>query len=201
MLTGEAYGGFALPSTGSAVDRAVGQPVWGVWHTTLSRYFARPEAAQELKRMERLIRAEQREAEADRRAEERAKRAAQRRVKRQPVHAGSAAELPPVAAAGEARPAQPGSGRPIRRRNSAVLPISAEPPPARQGFSGFLDRKDAERAARVGRAPGQPATSVLDPDEWLDHQEQSARVDGDDARLAEVARLRAEWEAGSGGTR
>src|SRR6266508_2613099 len=33
-------------------------PDYGVRHTTLSRYFARPEAAKELKRMERLLRAE-----------------------------------------------------------------------------------------------------------------------------------------------
>ncbi len=91
------------------------------------------------------------------RAEERAKRAAQRRVKWQPVQASSAAEPP---AAGEARPAQPGSGRPIRRRNSVVLPTTPEPPPAREGFSGFLDRKDAERAGRVGAPPqGSPLTA------------------------------------------
>jgi hypothetical protein len=99
--------------------RAGGEPLrdlapdYGVWHTTLGRFFARPEAARELKRMQRLIRAEQREAEADRRAEERTQRAARRRVTQQPVPVSSAAEAPP-AAAGEARPAQPDSGRPIR---------------------------------------------------------------------------------------
>ena len=178
--------------------RAGGEPLrdlapdYGVRHTTLSRYFARPEAAKELQRMQRLIRTEQREAEADRRAEERAKRAAQRRAKQQPVHASSATEPPP--AAEEARPAQPGSGHPIRNPNGAVLPRTGQPAPARQGFAGYLDRKDAERAARVGRAPGQPANSFLDPEEWLDHQAKLAQLDGDQERLEEIARARAEWK-------
>jgi hypothetical protein len=103
--------------------------------------------------MQRLIRTEQREAEADRRAEERTQRAARRRVKRQPMQASRAAEP---------RPAQPGPGR---RATSVALRRTAEPPPAREGFSGFLDRKDAERAVRVGRGPGQPANSPLEPRE------------------------------------
>ncbi len=168
-------------------------PDYGVCHTTLSRYFARPEAARELKRVKRLIRAEQREAEADRRGEERAQRAAQRRGKQQPVQTSSAAEPPP--AAGEARTAQPDAGRPIRRPNSVAVPSPVEPAPAREGFSGFLDRKDAERAARVGRAPGQPRNSFLDPEEWLDHQATLAQLDGDRERLEEIERARAEWDA------
>ena len=189
-----------LPDQALFRRRAGGEPFrdlapdYGVSHTTLSRYFARPEAAKELKRIKRLIRVEQREAEADRRADERAKRAAQRRVKQQPVHASSAAE-PQAAAAGEARPAQPGSRRPLRRRNNVALPGTSERPPAGEGFAGFLDRKDAERAARFGRAPGQPATSFLDPEEWLDHHEKLARMDGNAERLEEIARARAEWDA------
>jgi hypothetical protein len=62
-------------------------------------------------------------------------------------------------------------------------------------------RNDAEREARFGRAPGQPTTSVLDPEEWLDHQERPARMDGKGERLEEIARARAEWEAGLGRTR
>jgi hypothetical protein len=170
-------------------------PDYGVSHTTLGRYFARPETAKELKRIRRLIRVEEREAEADRRAEERAKPAAQRRVKQQPVHTSSAAESPQAAAAAEARPAQPGSRRPIRRRNNIAPPGAAERPPAGEGFAGFLDRKDADRATRFGRAPGQPATSFLDPEEWIDHQEKLARMDGNAERLEEIAQARAEWDA------
>jgi hypothetical protein len=167
---------------------------YGVQHTTLGRYFARPEAAKELKRVKRLIKAEQREAEADRRAEARAERAARRRVKQQPPQASRTTE-PPAAAAGEARPAQPGPGRPTRRPNSVAVPRRVEPAPTRQGFPGYLDRIDAERAARVGRAPGQPANSVLDPEEWLDHQATLAERDGDQERFEEIARARAEWDA------
>jgi hypothetical protein len=52
-----------------------------------------------------------------------------------------------------------------------------------------------DRAARVGRAPGQPATSVLDPEEWLDHQAKLAQLNGDQERLEEIARARAMWDA------
>jgi hypothetical protein len=167
---------------------------YDVEHTTLSRYFARPEAARELKRVKRLIQAEQREAEADRRPEERAERKARRRVKQQPAQASRTTEPPPAAAC-EAQPAQPGAGRPIRRPNSVAVPSTAEPAPTREGYSGYLDRREAERAARVGRAPGQPADSFLEPEEWLDHQAKLAELDGDPERLEEIARARAEWDA------
>jgi hypothetical protein len=180
--------------------RAGGEPLrdlapdYGVQHTTLGRFFARPEAARELKRMQRLIRTEQREAEADRYAEERAKRAARRRVKQQPVQVSRAAaprRRPPA----RPGPARPGPGRPIRRPTSVALPGTAEPPPAREGFSGFLDRKDAERAARVGRAPGQPANSPLEPREWLEHQVQLAKVNRDPEGEALARQALAEWDA------
>ena len=117
----------------------------------------------------------------------------QRRAKQQPVQTSSAAEPPP--AADEARPAQPSSGRPIRRPTSVALPSTAEPPSARQGFAGFLDRKDAERAARVGRAPGQPANSFLEPREWLVHQLQLAKVNRDPEREAVARQALADWDA------
>jgi hypothetical protein len=154
-----------------------------------------PEAAKELQRIKRLILVEQREAEADRRADERAKRAAQRRGKQQPVHASSAAEAPQAAAAGEARPAQPGSDRPSRRRNNVALPETDQPPPAREGLAGFLDRKDADRATRFGRAPGQSRNSSLEPREFLEHQVQLAKVDGDRERIEEAERILREWDA------
>ena len=143
--------------------------------------------------MKRLIQAEQREAEADRRAEERAERTAQRRVKQQPPQASRTTE-PPAAAPGEAEPIQPDAGRPIRRPNSVAVPSTVQPAPIRQGFPGYLDRIDADRAARVGRAPGQPANSFLHPEEWLDHQATLAELNGDQERLEEIARARAEFE-------
>ena len=167
-------------------------PDYGVTHTTLARFFARPEAARELQRVKRLIRAEQREAEAARRAEERAQRTAERPVKQQPLQTSSAADPP---AAGEAPPAQPGSGRPIRTPTRVALPRPVGPAPTRQGFSGFLDRKDAERAARVGRAPGQSRNSFLEPREFLEHQVQLAKVDGDRERIEEAERILREWDA------
>jgi len=53
----------------------------------------------------------------------------------------------------------------------------------------------AKRAARVGRAPGQPANSFLDPEEWLDHQAKLAELYGDKERLEQIERARAEWDA------
>ena len=167
-------------------------PDYGVTHTTLARFFARPEAARELQRVKRLIRAEQREAEAARRAEERAQRTPERPVKQQPLQTSSAADPP---TAGEAPPAQPGSGRPIRTPTRVALPRPAGPAPTRQGFSGFLDRKDADRAARVGRAPGQPANNPLEPREWLLHQVQLAKVNRNPEREAIARQALADWDA------
>ena len=162
-------------------------PDYGLTHTTLARFFARPEAARELQRVKRLIRAEQREAEAARRAEERAQRTAERPVKQQPLQTSSAADPP---AAGEAPPAQPGSGRPIRTPTRVALPRPVGPAPTRQGFSGSLDHKDADRAARVGRAPGQPANSALEP-----HQVQLAKVNRNPEREAIARQALADWDA------
>jgi hypothetical protein len=58
-------------------------PDYGVSHTTLSRYFARPEVGKELKRAELLQRTEQRVAEARWRAEQKAERETQRRATQQ----------------------------------------------------------------------------------------------------------------------
>ena len=59
----------------------------------------------------------------------------------------------------------------------------------------MLDRKDAERAARVGRAPGQSRNSFLEPREFLEHQVQLAKVDGDRERIEEAERILREWDA------
>ena len=61
-------------------------PDYGVSHTTLSRFFARPEAGRELKRAERLHRAGQKASEADFRAQQRAAEArfrAERKAERE----------------------------------------------------------------------------------------------------------------------
>jgi hypothetical protein len=57
-------------------------PNYGVSHTTLSRYFARPEVGNQLKRAEQLHRAEQRAADARFRAEQKAEAEAQREARR-----------------------------------------------------------------------------------------------------------------------
>jgi hypothetical protein len=66
-------------------------PDYGVSHTTLSRFFARPEARKELKRAEQLHRAEQRAADVRFRAEQhaaearlRAEQQAEREARRRP---------------------------------------------------------------------------------------------------------------------
>jgi len=53
-------------------------PDYHVWPTTLSRYFARPGIAKQVKQAEQLLRAEQRAAEARWRAEQKAEREARR---------------------------------------------------------------------------------------------------------------------------
>ena len=85
----------------------------------------------------------------------------------------------------------------VHSRVSSVLPITVGPPSdAGYGETAFLKGRDAERVAGTGRAPGQPARSVFDPEKWLDHQETFARLDGDVERLAQVLQAGAEWEAG-----
>jgi hypothetical protein len=77
--------------------RAAGEPLrdlardYGVRHTTLSRYFRRPEVVKQLKRADQLNRAERRVAEARWRAEEKAEREARRLAKQQQVAAGKRA--------------------------------------------------------------------------------------------------------------
>jgi hypothetical protein len=58
-------------------------PDYDVWHTTLSRYFARPEVAEQLEQARKQLRAEERAAEARRRAEQKAEERAARRTQRQ----------------------------------------------------------------------------------------------------------------------
>lgn len=71
---------------------------YDVSHTTLGRYFKRPQVAIELRRAEQLQRADLRAAEADRRAELKAERVAQRRAARQQAAALRGAAGQPAAA-------------------------------------------------------------------------------------------------------
>ncbi len=87
-------------------------PDYDVSHTTLSRYFARPEVSKQLKRAEQLQRAEQRDAEARTRAEQKAQReaerAARRRARQQPASGSEALRRRDGAAnAGRARSTPP----------------------------------------------------------------------------------------------
>jgi hypothetical protein len=72
-------------------------PDYSVWPTTLSRYFARPGIATQLKRAEQLLRAEQRATEARWRAEQKAEREARPLANQQTLAEGQTA-------AGHARP-------------------------------------------------------------------------------------------------
>jgi len=107
-------------------------PDYGVSHTTLSRFFARPDARRELKRAEQLhraaqraaeahLRAEQRVADARFRAEQKAEREARRRAKQQSER--------------EARQQSTSASEPLRRGDSSassgrrryVPPLKLEP--------------------------------------------------------------------------
>jgi hypothetical protein len=85
-------------------------PDYGVAHTTLSRFFARPDVTRQLRQVKQRLRAEQRVAEARLRAEQRAKQEARRRAEQQQAaEAGSAA--PRARATGAERaspPSEPG---------------------------------------------------------------------------------------------
>ena len=77
------------PDTELFRRRAAGEPLrelardYGVAHTTLGRYFVRPEVVKQLQRAAQLNRAERRAAEARWRAEEKAEREARRRLRQQ----------------------------------------------------------------------------------------------------------------------
>ena len=74
--------------------------------------------------------------------------------------------------------AQTGLSKSTVHGRIGALPIPTEPPPeAGYGERAYLDRRAAEREARVGRAPGQPASSVLTPEEWEARQRKPADVD------------------------
>ena len=100
-------------------------PDYAVAHTTLSRYFARPEVAKQLKQAGQLLRAEQRAAEARWRAEQKTEREGQRRAEQQKVAEGrSAVGRPP---AGASRPQTPAS-KGLRTRGD---------------YGAWLDERDA----------------------------------------------------------
>jgi hypothetical protein len=106
-------------------------PDYGVSPTTLSRYFARPGVAKQVKQAEQLLRAEQRAAEARWRAEQKAEREARPLANRQTLAEGQTA-------AGRARP----------KEASGVESASAEPSASvRQPAGRILRRRpEAEEA-------------------------------------------------------
>lgn len=97
--------------------------------------------------------------------------------------------------------AQTGLSKSTVHGRISALPIPTEPPPeAGYGERACLDRRAAEREARVGRAPGQPASSVLTPEEWEAHQRQLAEVDAWAASLYPGAGAVRGFEPMRGGT-
>jgi hypothetical protein len=93
--------------------------------------------------------------------------------------------------------AQTGLSKSTVHGRISALPIPTEPPPSAGHLErAYLEGCAAEREARAGRVPGQPRNSFLDPEEWLDHQEKLAGMDGNTERLGEIRRARAEWESG-----
>jgi hypothetical protein len=86
---------------------------YGVAHTTLGRYFARPEVARQLKQAGREVRAERRATAARRAGERRLQRQVRRQAKEQAARARE-----------RARPAPP-------------------PPPRRTAYEAWLDQRDA----------------------------------------------------------
>jgi hypothetical protein len=151
--------------------RAAGEPLrelgrdYGVAHTTLGRYFARPEAVRELKRATRLNRAEQRAADARRRTQEQAERAARRRAKQQPTAASAAAsrrrdelgdDLDPatpeqagtVAAAGPSPPTPADAGPAAATSECGRAAGGRLQRPGRSSaYAAWLDERDAQLPA------------------------------------------------------
>lgn len=109
--------------------RAAGEPLralaadYDVAHTTLSRYFERPEVATEVKRVQRQLRAEERVI-ADRRAAERRLEAeVRRKAKEQAVRERKQA----------------------RRADAAAREIASRPRRSRSSYAAWLDERDARQ--------------------------------------------------------
>ena len=132
--------------------RAAGEPLRElapddrVVHTTLGRYFARPEAVRELKRAARLNRAERRAAEARERAAAQAEREAGAHAERRPppggrtqADAAGAAVAPAQAVAARRPPSRDGgedTGGGGRRRGRS------------SAYADWLDERDTAAAPR-----------------------------------------------------
>ena len=146
--------------------RAAGEPLreiaagYGVSHTSLSRYFARPEAAKELRRAEQLNRAEQRAEDARWRDEQRAveerwraERKAEREARRKAKEHQAAEER---RAAGQA----PAAPSPSERASVAKTARS------RDGSARSSSARPLASRRRVGLAK---RTRASDPHQaWLD---------------------------------
>jgi hypothetical protein len=109
--------------------RAAGEPLrelasdYDVSHTTLGRYFERPEVAKQLKQAARELRAEERVLSARRTAERRLEREVRRKAKEQ--------------ATAEREQA--------RQAGAAVAAIASRRRPARTSYEAWLDERDARR--------------------------------------------------------
>lgn len=139
--------------------RAAGEPLrelaadYDVSHTTLSRYFDRPEVAKQLRQAVRQLRAAQRAAEARRLAERRLEQEVRRKAKEQ-----AALERE------RARRALALSGKPAARRRRARTPYEAwlDEHDARLPLTrADLHSRSDEIAARVG-AEGGGMQAVID---------------------------------------
>jgi hypothetical protein len=148
---------------------------YDVSHTTLGRYFKRPQVAIALRRAERLQQADLRAAEADRRAELRAERVAQRRAARQQAAArGRAAGQPPAA------PRRPeAASRPEAVRDSGGSARSGSVGPAAAATRSGLPRRASPSSA------------------WLDQHD--ARVPLSRAELGTPADVKAAAAVAAGG--
>jgi hypothetical protein len=141
--------------------RAAGEPLrelgrdYGVAHTTLGRYFARPEAVRELKRATRLNRAEQRAAEARRRTQEQAERAARRRAKQQPTAASAAASRRRDELGDDLDPATP-------EQAGTVAAAGPSPPPPADAGPAAATSERGRAATRLRRQAAREKRKLLE---------------------------------------
>jgi hypothetical protein len=170
-----------VPDAELILRRAAGEtfrelaPDYGVWPSTLSRYFARPGVAKQVKHAEQLLRAEQRAAEARLRAEQKAEREARRLASRQrPAEGQSAAgrARPEEAGGVESASAEPGAGD--RQPAGRILRRRLEPEEAwleRQKFSREGAAAGLVRLVRLdgtGQRHVEPAdvAQLIETGEW-----------------------------------